>query len=92
MGGQMRVVGSAEFIFPMPGTGADRTIRSFLFTDVGNVYADSNIDLSQLRAASGFGINWISPIGPMKLSFGWPIRTLPGDRPQKFQFQIGAGF
>ncbi len=92
LGGQMRVVGSAEFIFPMPGTGADRTIRSFLFTDVGNVYADSNIDLSQLRAASGFGINWISPIGPMKLSFGWPIRTLPGDRPQKFQFQIGAGF
>ena len=92
LGGQMRVVGGAEFIFPLPGSGSDRSIRSFFFTDVGNVYADSKFDAGELRAAAGVGINWASPIGPMKLSMGWPLRYQAGDRLQRFQFQVGSGF
>ena len=92
IGGQLKVVGSAEFLFPLPSSGADRTIRTFLYTDVGNVFADSNIEFSELRAAAGVGLNWLSPIGPMKLSLGWPIRYAPADRMQRFQFQVGAGF
>jgi outer membrane protein insertion porin family len=88
----MRVVGGAEFIFPLPGSGSDRSIRSFFFTDVGNVYADSKFDAGELRAAAGVGINWASPIGPMKLSMGWPLRYQAGDRLQRFQFQVGSGF
>ena len=92
LGGPMRVVGSAEFLFPLPGSGSDRTIRSFLFTDVGNVYASSAFEARELRVSAGIGVNWISPIGPMKLSFGWPLRSQPSDRLQKFQFQVGSGF
>jgi outer membrane protein insertion porin family len=92
IGGQLKVVGSAEFLFPLPGSGADRTIRTFLYTDVGNVFADSNIEFSELRAAAGVGLNWLSPLGPMKLSLGWPLRYAPTDRMQRFQFQVGAGF
>lgn len=92
LGGPMRVIGSAEFLFPLPGSGSDRTIRSFLFTDVGNVYASSAFDARELRVSGGIGVNWISPIGPMKLSFGWPLRSQPSDRLQKFQFQVGSGF
>jgi outer membrane protein insertion porin family len=38
------------------------------------------------------GLNWLSPLGPMKLSLGWPLRYAPTDRMQRFQFQVGAGF
>ena len=92
IGGQMRIVGSAEFLFPLPGSGSDRTIRSFVFTDVGKVFADSRFEARELRVSGGVGVNWMSPIGAMKLSFGWPLRYQPTDRLQKFQFQVGSGF
>ncbi len=93
LGGQTRVVGSAEFIFPLPGTGRDRTIRSFVFLDAGTVYPKGEtIDLGELRYAAGIGLNWLSPIGPLKLSLAVPLRKREGDRTQRLQFQIGTGF
>jgi outer membrane protein insertion porin family len=90
-GGQSKLVGSAEFLFPLPGAGNDQQVRLFTFVDVGNVWADT-IDVSDLRYSAGFGINWLSPLGPLKLSFGKPINKQDGDRVQSFQFQIGTGF
>ena len=92
LGGQTRLVGSAEFIFPLPGTGNDRSFRSFVFLDVGNVFSAGQIDLSTMRASTGIGLNWASPIGPMKIGFGFPLRRQEGDRLQRMQFQIGSGF
>ncbi len=91
IGGRTNITLSAEFLFPLPGTGNDRTIRSFLFFDAGNVY-DSRVDFSDLRYSAGIGLNWLSPIGPLKLSLGYPIRTRPGDDTQRVQFQMGTGF
>ncbi len=91
VGGNATLGLSAEFLFPLPGTGNDRTIRSFLFADAGNVY-DSTIDAGQLRYSAGIGLNWLSPIGPLKLSIGFPINPRAGDRTQRVQFQIGTGF
>ena len=92
LGGQTRIVGSAEFIFPLPGTGSDRSFRSFVFFDVGNVYPVGSIDLGAMRAGTGLGLNWASPIGPMKISMGFPVRSMSGDRVQRIQFQVGSGF
>lgn len=92
LGGQTRLVGSVEFIFPLPGTGSDRSFRSFVFLDAGNVYPVGRIDFGELRASTGLGLNWASPIGPMKIGLGFPVRRLPGDRIQRVQFQIGTGF
>ena len=44
------------------------------------------------RAATGVGLSWLSPIGPLKLSMGRTLRKQPGDRTQGLQFQIGTGF
>ncbi len=93
LGGQTKVVGSAELLFPLPGTGSDRTIRSFVFLDAGTVLGeDESFSASELRYATGFGLTWLSPIGPLKLSIAFPLRKQPGDRTQRFQFQIGTGF
>jgi outer membrane protein insertion porin family len=92
LGGQSKLIGSAEFIFPLPGTGQDRSFRSFVFFDAGNVFSDTSIQFSDLRYSTGIGLNWASPVGPLKLSVAWPLRTRPEDRTQRLQFQIGTGF
>jgi outer membrane protein insertion porin family len=90
-GASNRLQGSVELIFPLPGTGNDKTLRGFLFLDGGNVFA-SKFELGQLRYAAGIGLGWQSPLGPMKLSYGFPIKREPTDKLQRFQFQIGTGF
>ncbi len=92
IGGSKRLIGNAEFFFPIPGN-IDKTFRMFSFIDVGNVFtSDQQISLSGLRASYGLGLSWISPIGPLKFSFGRPISRKPEDRTQTVQFTVGTGF
>jgi len=82
-----------EAISPFPGAGNDRTLRLFAFADAGNVYGEhEKFDFSQLRASTGVGLSWISPIGPLRLAYAKPLRKFAGDRIQKLQFQIGTSF
>ncbi|WP_420475063.1 outer membrane protein assembly factor BamA [Noviherbaspirillum sp. ST9] len=93
LGGTSRIIANAELQFPFPGSGNDRTLRWFTFFDAGNVYAEgAKLDVSELRYAVGAGISWVSPIGPLKLSYGVPLNSKTGDRKQNFQFQLGTGF
>ncbi len=92
-GGAKRVVFNAEFIGPFPGAGNDKTLRMFGFVDAGYAFADNqNIDLGLLRSSYGVGLSWISPMGPLRFSYGIPIQQRPGDKIQKLQFQIGTSF
>ncbi|WP_016835424.1 outer membrane protein assembly factor BamA [Herbaspirillum lusitanum] len=93
MGGASRLLGSVELQFPFPGSGQDRSLRWFTFLDGGNVFADGErIKINDLRYSTGLGISWISPIGPLKLSYGKPLNLKQGDKSQNFQFQLGTGF
>jgi outer membrane protein insertion porin family len=93
LGGTSRIIANAELQFPFPGSGNDRTLRWFTFFDAGNVFAEGEkIDVSELRYSVGAGISWVSPIGPLKLSYGVPVNSKTGDRKQNFQFQLGTGF
>ena len=90
-GGSSKFIANAEYTFPIPGSGVDKTLRLFGFIDAGNVF-DGNINLSELRKSYGFGLSWISPLGPLKFSYGLPMGSKPEDRLQRFQFQIGTAF
>ncbi|MDO9095093.1 MAG: outer membrane protein assembly factor BamA [Rubrivivax sp.] len=93
MGGARRFNLNSELYFPVPGTGNDRSLRIFAFADVGNVWReDERITGDSLRSSAGFGLSWISPVGPLKLSWGYPLRVQRNDRIQRFQFQIGTAF
>jgi outer membrane protein insertion porin family len=95
VGGNARVFFNAELQFPFPGSGSDRTLRWFTFVDGGNVFntnAGERITPANLRYSAGVGISWVSPIGPLKLSFGKPLNAKDADRTQAFQFQLGTGF
>jgi outer membrane protein insertion porin family len=93
LGGARRVIGNAELQFPFPGSGTDRSLRWFTFADTGQVYQEGQrIRLDQLRYSAGIGLSWISPVGPLKLSYAKPLNAKPGDRLERFQFQMGTGF
>jgi len=93
LGGNRRVIGNAEFYFPLPGTGTDRSFRMSAFVDAGTVWGQSEkAKFSDLRYSTGLAFSWSSPIGPLKFSIGFPLRKEEGDELQKFQFQLGSVF
>ncbi|MBK6006480.1 outer membrane protein assembly factor BamA [Ramlibacter ginsenosidimutans] len=93
IGGPKKVTFNFELATPFPGAGNDRTLRLFGFVDTGNVFAeDQKVSFADFRASAGLGVSWLSPVGPLRIAFAQPIRTKPGDRIQKIQFQIGTSF
>ncbi len=89
-GGQSKIVTNVEYTVPVPGSGTEKTLRMFTFVDGGNAFGE-NINLV-LRYSYGLGISWISPLGPLKFSYGIPIKSQPTDNLQRLQFQVGTAF
>jgi len=89
IGGNKEVLFSAEYIIPLGASG----FKLAFFYDAGNVYNDNQeIDLGNLRKDWGVGIRWLSPMGPLKFEFGFPIDRREGEEAQVFNFGIGTGF
>ncbi|MBB3280334.1 Beta-barrel assembly machine subunit BamA [Mitsuaria sp. PDC51] len=92
-GGNRKFNLNTEFYVPVPGSGNDKSFRLFGFLDAGNVWGqDEKLDFQDVRASAGVGISWLSPMGPLRLSYGSPIRKKSTDRIERFQFQIGTAF
>ncbi|ASK27224.1 outer membrane protein assembly factor BamA [Neisseria chenwenguii] len=47
---------------------------------------------NELRYSAGAAVTWLSPLGPMKFSYAYPIKKKEGDEIQRFQFQLGTTF
>ena len=67
------------------------------FLDFGNVwgadYRSSNFDDSNfLRASTGAGVEWWTPVGPISLTFSHAIYKKSTDEFEGFQFNIGTTF
>jgi outer membrane protein insertion porin family len=104
IGGNMRVTGGADYIFPIPFVEKPpSSVRLSLFLDIGNVYLDNfhtfdadpsqtGFQLDQLRSSYGLSLVWISPIGPLRFSYAETINDVPGDDLRAFQFSIGSFF
>jgi outer membrane protein insertion porin family len=93
IGGARKITLNAEVITPFPGAGNDRTLRLFGFVDAGNVFGENErVRAGDLRASVGFGLSWLSPIGPLRIAAAQPVRKQAGDRIQRLQFQIGTSF
>jgi outer membrane protein insertion porin family len=93
IGGPRKVTLNAEVITPFPGAGNDKSLRLFGFMDIGNVFGENQkVNFGDMRASAGVGLSWLSPIGPLRIAVAQPIRTQPGDKIQRLQFQIGTSF
>jgi len=91
IGGNRRVIGNAELLWSIPGM--EKNLRMGWFFDAGQVYGKGeNMSISDLRYSTGISAAWISPIGPLKFSYGIPLNKQDGDRVESFQFQLGTTF
>jgi outer membrane protein insertion porin family len=93
-GGPKKLTLNAELVAPFPGAGNDRTLRVYGFVDAGNVFRDTYRlnGPDGLRASTGLGISWISPVGPLRIAYAVPLRKQAGDKIERLQFQIGTSF
>ncbi len=66
------------------------------FIDIGNVWGvdyDSAVDQSNfIRSSTGFGLDWITPIGPLSFSLTQPITKKSTDETESFRFNLGTTF
>ena len=67
-----------------------------LFFDTGRVYGDDEkieLDPGDLRQSAGVGFRWLSPMGPIRLEYGWILDPKDSDAgPGKFEFSMGSVF
>lgn len=94
-GGDFRVLGSLELLFPPPFGKRDendptpRRTRMSAFIDAGNVFATrDDFDADDLRLTYGLGLTWLAPVGPLKFSIAKPFEEEEGDDLESFQFEI----
>ncbi len=92
LGGEKRVTGTAEFLFPFPGLTKDRSVRLAVFLDAGRIYGTGPISGGNFRYSTGIGLDWQSPFGPLRISWALPLNTQSGDRLQRLQFTAGTAF
>ena len=93
LGGNLKTIGTAEVILPLPFTKDSSTFRITSFVDAGNVYGpDEDFDFDTLRQSAGIAAIWLSPIGPLTMSFAEPLKSQTGDQTQGFQLTFGTSF
>lgn len=95
LGGTREVIFTNELLFPMPGIKQAHTVRLGVFYDLGAVWGGNNFNLSPeqaLRASYGPSLAWISPLGPISVTYAFPMFSQSTDNLQPFQFQLGSSF
>ena len=94
IGGEKMVQFNVEFIIPIVRKAG---LMGVLFYDTGNAYDNGeDIDLSDLRKSVGFGVRWYSPLGPMRLEYGYILETDSRGDGEKgeggWEFTMGMAF
>ncbi|MEW6292969.1 MAG: outer membrane protein assembly factor BamA [Pseudomonadota bacterium] len=93
LGGDRRLIANAEFLFPMPGGGLDKSFRLGAFVDAGWVWGvGQKMNVGDMRYSAGLSLAWTSPLGPLKFSLAQPLNKKDTDKTQRLQFQMGTIF
>ncbi|HEX5473704.1 MAG TPA: POTRA domain-containing protein [Vicinamibacterales bacterium] len=92
IGGNAMLVLNAELRVPIW-----RELGGAVFVDGGNVFDRvSNFDLGELRGATGFGLRYKSPLGPIRVDLGFKMarREIAGQLEPRtaWHFSIGQAF
>ncbi len=89
LGGSMLVSGTIEAVFPKLFDSPAARVSAFI--DFGNVYDGwDNFSAGDLRVSTGVALLWRSPMGPLSISYAFPIRKKDGDQIERLQFTFGG--
>ena len=90
-GGNLSLNATAELRFPVPLLNDVKGLRGSVFVDAGSVFKD-DFNQDDIRYSAGVGVTWVSPLGPLTLSYAKPLNDEDGDQVQELQFSVGANF
>ncbi|MDX1774984.1 MAG: outer membrane protein assembly factor BamA [Desulfobulbales bacterium] len=88
VGGKNMWFANLEYLFPIVKQGG---LRGLVFYDAGNVYAE-DWDFDDIKQSVGAGLRWLSPMGPMRIEWGYVIDPEPGEDSSNWEFAIGGSF
>ncbi|MFH1878614.1 MAG: outer membrane protein assembly factor BamA [Candidatus Omnitrophota bacterium] len=95
LGGGSMLIGNAEVTFPI----FKKLIKGAVFYDVGNVWEKSSFstggtkDDTGFKSGTGVGVRVKTPIGPVKLDYGFPLNNNYDDKREgQFYFSVSHGF
>jgi outer membrane protein insertion porin family len=87
-GGNLKVTGRAELIFPVPDKWR-ASARVSAFYDIGNVFSqgqdinfvgtdrvtpvDYEFDYNELKQSAGIAVQWLAPLGIFRFSYAFPL-------------------
>ena len=89
IGGVKEAFCNLELIFPLL---KDAGLKGVVFFDIGNTWDQGEAFMSDLRYSTGMGIRWNSPLGPLRLEWGYNLDPKEYESDSKFDFSIGKFF
>ncbi|GAB6110962.1 outer membrane protein assembly factor BamA [Desulfomicrobium salsuginis] len=88
-GGNKSFFFNAEYLVPLH---KEMGILGLVFFDAGKAWdEDENID-TDLYKSVGAGVRWYSPLGPLRLEYGYPLDEINNEREGRFEFSVGQFF
>ena len=88
-GGNKSFFFNAEYLIPLH---KEMGLLGLVFFDCGNAWdEDENIDFDLYKSV-GAGVRWYSPLGPLRLEYGYPLDENNGERKGRFEFSVGQFF
>jgi outer membrane protein insertion porin family len=99
LGGTYFYTGTTELSFPL-GLPKEIGILGKAFVDVGSLwglggpaqYSNTVLTSNTMRVSTGLGIQWISPFGPIRIDYAFPLVQDPWDKTENFRFGFGTRF
>lgn len=90
IGGDKMWYGTVSVIFPLF---KDMGIQGEVFHDFGNVYGtDEGWDFSDYKKTAGFGVLWLSPLGPLRIAWGFNLDQQDDEDSSNWDFSMGGTF
>jgi outer membrane protein insertion porin family len=90
VGGETMMVYNLEYRFPLF---KDLGITGVAFFDAGNVYtSEKNVEERDLATSVGVGVRWYSPMGPLRIEWGYNLDPQRDEDTNVFEFSMGSTF
>ena len=89
IGGDKFVQLNVEYRFPLL---KKLGVMGTVFFDAGNVYGSGQAYFSSIRTSVGTGFRWFSPMGPLRVEWGWNIAPKSWEKHSSWEFTVGSQF
>ena len=87
-GGNKSFFFNAEYLVPLH---KEMGIMGLVFFDAGNTWDDDESVDFDLCKSVGAGVRWYSPLGPLRLEYGYPLDEVDVDDDKKGRFEFSVG-